>query len=72
MRTLLILALTASLHAATNYDVRTIALPGGSDRGIAMDYLAYDATTKSLWVPAGSGLHPQRRTGRVGYGRERS
>jgi DNA-binding beta-propeller fold protein YncE len=54
MRIALILTLTASLHAATNYQVRTIALPGASDRGIAMDYLAYDASTKSLWVPAGN------------------
>ena len=54
MRMVLFLALSASLHAATNYAVRTIALPGGSERGIAMDYLAYDAATKSLWVPAGN------------------
>ncbi|PYQ28504.1 MAG: hypothetical protein DMF56_14795 [Acidobacteria bacterium] len=54
MRIALLLALSASLNAATNYAVRTIALPGGSDRGIAMDYLAYDASTKSLWVPAGN------------------
>lgn len=50
----LLIALALSLNAATNYEVRKIALPGGSDRGIAMDYLAYDATTKSLWVPAGN------------------
>src|SRR5204862_7948130 len=54
MRIALLLALSASLNAATNYAVRTIALPGGSDRGIAMDYLAYDASTKSLGVPAGN------------------
>lgn len=51
---ILLITLALSLHAATNYEVRTIALPGGSERGIAMDYLAYDAATKSLWVPAGN------------------
>jgi DNA-binding beta-propeller fold protein YncE len=50
----LTLALAVSATAATNYDVRTIALPGGSERGIAMDYLAFDPSTKSLWVPAGN------------------
>lgn len=50
----LTLALAVSANAATNYEVRTIALPGGSERGIAMDYLAFDPSTKSLWVPAGN------------------
>jgi len=50
----LTLALAVTATAATHYDVRTIALPGGSERGIAMDYLAFDPSTKSLWVPAGN------------------
>src|SRR6185436_15775321 len=50
----LTLALAVTATAATNYEVRTIALPGGSERGIAMDYLAFDPSTKSLWVPAGN------------------
>jgi DNA-binding beta-propeller fold protein YncE len=50
----LLIVLAFSLSAATSYDVRPIALPGGSELGIAMDYLAYDATTHSLWVPAGN------------------
>jgi DNA-binding beta-propeller fold protein YncE len=51
----LILALAVTATAATSsYNVRTIALPGGSERGIAMDYLAFDPATKSLWVPAGN------------------
>lgn len=50
----LTLALAVTATAATTYEVRTIALPGGSERGIAMDYLAFDPSTKSLWVPAGN------------------
>lgn len=50
----LTLALAVTASAATSYEVRTIALPGGSERGIAMDYLAFDPSTKSLWVPAGN------------------
>ena len=44
----------AAAGAATDYAVRTIALPGASERGIAMDYLVFDPSTKLLWVPAGN------------------
>jgi DNA-binding beta-propeller fold protein YncE len=36
------------------YAIRSVPLPGGSDQGISMDYVAYDARTGFLWVPAGN------------------
>jgi DNA-binding beta-propeller fold protein YncE len=44
----------AGAEDGTRYSVRSIALPGGTGQGIAMDYLAFDPTTKMLWVPAGN------------------
>ena len=32
----------------------TLALPGGGPDGIAMDYLAYNPRTNTVWVPAGN------------------
>src|ERR1041385_3732422 len=31
-----------------------VALPGGGDDGVLMDYLLYDARTKAVWAPAGN------------------
>jgi DNA-binding beta-propeller fold protein YncE len=39
---------------AMGYTTSTIALPGGNADGVFMDYLAYDARTKAVWVPAGN------------------
>jgi DNA-binding beta-propeller fold protein YncE len=39
---------------APQYTVRTVPLPGGSDQGISMDYVAFDARTGFVWVPAGN------------------
>jgi DNA-binding beta-propeller fold protein YncE len=39
---------------AVPYTVRSVPLPGGSDQGISMDYVAYDARTGFVWVPAGN------------------
>ena len=36
------------------YTVVPLPLPGGGDDGIAMDYLAFDAATGFVWVPAGN------------------
>jgi DNA-binding beta-propeller fold protein YncE len=47
-------ALGAGAAGGTRYSVRSIPLPGGSERGISMDYVAFDAATKQLWVPAGN------------------
>ncbi len=40
--------------AATAYDVRMLPLPGASESGISMDYIAYDPATNTVWVPAGN------------------
>lgn len=37
-----------------SYTVATIPLPGGGPAGIGMDYLGYDPSTDSVWVPAGN------------------
>ena len=39
---------------APGYTTSVIALPGGTDDGVGMDYLLYDARTKAVWVPAGN------------------
>lgn len=54
-------AALASLFAAcegkaadAGYAVSALHLPGASAAGISMDYIAFDAATHSLWVPAGN------------------
>jgi DNA-binding beta-propeller fold protein YncE len=37
-----------------SYTVRTLPLPGASPAGIGMDYIAFDPSTASVWVPAGN------------------
>jgi DNA-binding beta-propeller fold protein YncE len=56
-----LLAAVVSLAAARGgkageaaYVVTSQHLPGGSDAGISMDYIAFDPATHSLWVPAGN------------------
>ena len=44
----------AGSDAAARYSVRALALPGGTEDGITMDYVAFDPHTGSLWVPAGN------------------
>ena len=51
----LILFAALPLFGAT---VHELTLPGGTPDGIAMDYIAYNAHTNTVWVPAGN-------TGRV-------
>ena len=36
------------------FSKKTIALPGSGPDGVMMDYLAFDARTNSVWVPAGN------------------
>src|SRR5689334_20888399 len=63
---LLVFVVTVGLGAASartaaaqdTYEVHALALPGASPAGILMDYIAFDPSTRSLWVPAGN-------TGRV-------
>ncbi|SRR5581483_4289005 len=40
---------------AAGYSVRTLALPGAPAAGIAMDYIAFDGATNSVWVPGSNG-----------------
>lgn len=36
-----------------NYSVRTLPLPDNNKGDVSMDYIAYDPSTNSLWVPGG-------------------
>jgi DNA-binding beta-propeller fold protein YncE len=36
------------------YTLSSVALPGGSEAGISMDYIAFDPATGFVWVPAGN------------------
>jgi DNA-binding beta-propeller fold protein YncE len=36
------------------FHVESIALPGATADGVAMDYLLFDPRTKTIWVPAGN------------------
>jgi hypothetical protein len=40
--------------AAAPFASRSIALPGGSADGVGMDFLLFDPTSASVWVPAGN------------------
>ncbi|MCU1245311.1 MAG: hypothetical protein JWN02_1221 [Acidobacteria bacterium] len=48
----ILLAVPAALLAAA-YSVHTLTLPGGTPAGIGMDYIAFEPSTNSVWVPAG-------------------
>jgi DNA-binding beta-propeller fold protein YncE len=49
------LAIAAAASAADpHYAVRLQPLPGATPAGIAMDYIAFDPSTGSVWVPAGN------------------
>src|SRR5229473_8554188 len=41
-------------RTASNYTVRTLALPDNGTGDVSMDYIAFDAATNSLWVPGGN------------------
>lgn len=41
------------MSTAGNWSTHTMTLPGGTAAGIAMDYVAFDPATNSVWVPAG-------------------
>jgi DNA-binding beta-propeller fold protein YncE len=64
-------ASAATSHAQdskTTFTARTLALPDHGKGTIAMDYIAYDARTNAVWVPAintGSVLVVDVRTGTV-------
>ncbi len=41
-------------RTASNYTVRTLALPDNGTGDVSMDYIAFDPATNSLWVPGGN------------------
>ncbi|HEV8432203.1 MAG TPA: hypothetical protein VGR95_02235, partial [Thermoanaerobaculia bacterium] len=41
--------------SAADYTVHTLPLPGGTPAGIAMDYIATEPGTSSVWVPGNNG-----------------
>src|SRR5262249_11964718 len=43
-----------SLLFALAFQTSDLPLPGGGPDGVAMDYLAFDAHTGRVWVPAGN------------------
>jgi len=47
-------ALALPLFAA-GYTTRTVPLPGGTPAGIAMDYIAFEPVTNTIWVPGNTG-----------------
>src|SRR5487761_252815 len=38
---------------ASSYSVRTLALPDSDKGDVPMDYIGYDPSTNSVWVPGG-------------------
>lgn len=46
------IALQAASGQSANYTTRTLALPDHGKGNITMDYIAYDAKTGTVWVPA--------------------
>jgi len=53
-RLAVLLVLFASAALADEYTTKELALPGGGPDGVLMDYLAFDAKTGFVWVPAGN------------------
>ena len=43
-----------SARTQHDYSVRTLPLPDDGTGDVSMDYIAFDPTTNSLWVPAGN------------------
>ena len=39
---------------SANYSVRTLPLPDNNSGDVSMDYIAYNAATNTVWVPAGN------------------
>src|SRR5262245_60035413 len=45
---------SAQNTAAPKYTVHTMPLPDNGIGDVSMDYIAFDPTTNSLWVPGGN------------------
>src|SRR5579864_7318426 len=48
------LAAGAVFAQNSNYSVRTWPLPDNDAGNVSMDYIAYDPSTNSVWVPGGN------------------
>jgi DNA-binding beta-propeller fold protein YncE len=54
---IIVLAMSANAQdgrTAINYTVRTLPLPDNGTGDVSMDYIAFDPSTNSLWVPGGN------------------
>lgn len=52
---LVVLAIAPAARADSGgYSTKEVALPGGGPDGVFMDYIAFDAKTGFVWVPAGN------------------
>src|SRR5690349_565077 len=47
-------ATSTAQNATTSYTVHTLPLPDNGTGDVSMDYIAFDSTTNSLWVPGGN------------------
>jgi hypothetical protein len=45
---------TDTSKPSANYSVRTLPLPDNNTGDVSMDYIAYDPSTNSVWVPGGN------------------
>ena len=45
---------TDTINSPEKYNVRTLPLPDNNLGDVSMDYIAYDPSTNSVWVPAGN------------------
>src|ERR1700738_29899 len=43
-----------SSNQGASYSVRTLPLPDNNAGNVSMDYIAYDPSTNSVWVPGGN------------------
>ena len=43
-----------SSNSGASYSIRTIPLPDNNTGNVAMDYIAFDPSTNSVWVPGGN------------------
>src|SRR6202163_4701084 len=49
-----VLAAWTVFAQGASYSVRTLPLPDNNAGNVSMDYIAYDPSTNSVWVPGGN------------------
>jgi hypothetical protein len=50
----IVASVTSAQNTTTKYTVRTLPLPENGTGDVSMDYIAFDESTNSLWVPGGN------------------